>query len=145
MHKAKGLEWDRVYLMSANNYDFPSGSQFDRYISERFYFRDNLNLEAEALAQLDAIRDPNQLKWYQEGRATIKSRIDYIKERLRLFYVGITRARSELIITWNTGRSGNMLPATPLTAVSYLASQKDEPSQATGDAQDDRPETNFPF
>ncbi len=25
MHKAKGLEWDRVYLMSVNNYDFPSG------------------------------------------------------------------------------------------------------------------------
>ena len=24
MHKAKGLEWDRVYLMSVNNYDFPS-------------------------------------------------------------------------------------------------------------------------
>ncbi len=23
MHKAKGLEWDRVYLMSVNNYDFP--------------------------------------------------------------------------------------------------------------------------
>ena len=25
MHKAKGLEWDRVYLMSANNYDYPFG------------------------------------------------------------------------------------------------------------------------
>ncbi len=24
MHKAKGLEWDRVYLMSVNSYDFPS-------------------------------------------------------------------------------------------------------------------------
>ena len=28
MHKAKGLEWDRVYLMSVNNYDFPSGRVF---------------------------------------------------------------------------------------------------------------------
>ena len=26
IHKAKGLEWDRVYLLSANNYDFPSGA-----------------------------------------------------------------------------------------------------------------------
>ena len=25
VHKAKGLEWDRVYLMSVNNYNFPSG------------------------------------------------------------------------------------------------------------------------
>ena len=26
-------------------------------------------------------------------------------ERLRLLYVGITRARRELVVTWNTGRS----------------------------------------
>ncbi len=25
MHSAKGLEWDRVYLLSVNSYDFPSG------------------------------------------------------------------------------------------------------------------------
>ena len=29
MHKAKGLEWDRVYIMSANNYDYPSADPFD--------------------------------------------------------------------------------------------------------------------
>ncbi|TFG47585.1 MAG: ATP-dependent helicase, partial [Anaerolineales bacterium] len=36
-HKAKGLEWDRVYLMSANNYNFPSGSSEDSYISEKWF------------------------------------------------------------------------------------------------------------
>jgi len=36
MHKAKGLEWERVYLMSVNNYDFPSGLPGDRYISEKW-------------------------------------------------------------------------------------------------------------
>jgi DNA helicase-2/ATP-dependent DNA helicase PcrA len=30
MHKAKGLEWDRVYLMSVNNYDFPSGLKLSK-------------------------------------------------------------------------------------------------------------------
>jgi hypothetical protein len=35
MHKAKGLEWDRVYLMSVNNYDFPSNMPNDRFISEK--------------------------------------------------------------------------------------------------------------
>ena len=49
MHKAKGLEWDRVYLMSVNNYDFPSLQAGDRYISERWFIRSSLNLEAEAL------------------------------------------------------------------------------------------------
>ncbi len=33
IHKAKGLEWDRVYLMSVNNYDFPAGSSYDQFIS----------------------------------------------------------------------------------------------------------------
>ncbi len=55
MHKAKGLEWDRVHLMSVNAYDFPSASPGDSYISERWFIRDGLNLNAEALAQLRAL------------------------------------------------------------------------------------------
>ena len=130
MHKAKGLEWDRVYLMSVNNYDFPSASPFDKYISERYYFRDKLNLEAEALAQLDLLRDDSQLNWYQEGQATSNSRLDYVKERLRLLYVGITRARKELIITWNSGRHGELQPATPLTALNHILNPEDNSSQS---------------
>ncbi|MBN1139672.1 MAG: ATP-dependent helicase, partial [Anaerolineae bacterium] len=41
MHKAKGLEWHRVYLVSVNNYDFPSGLPHDTYIAERWFVRDN--------------------------------------------------------------------------------------------------------
>ena len=41
MHKSKGLEWDRVYLMSVNNYDFPSNLANDRYISEKWFVRDH--------------------------------------------------------------------------------------------------------
>jgi DNA helicase-2/ATP-dependent DNA helicase PcrA len=41
---------------------------------------------------------------YLEGEATQRARLDYAAERLRLLYVGITRAKSELIITWNMGR-----------------------------------------
>ena len=114
IHKAKGLEWDRVYLMSVSNYDFPSGMEYDQYISEKWFLRDGLNLEAEALAQLDAALDEDENDWYEEGRATRKARNEYISERLRLLYVGITRARKELIITWNTGRKGESQPAIPL-------------------------------
>jgi len=36
---------------------------------------------------------------------------------LRLLFVGITRARKEMVITWNTGRMGNLQPAMPLVAL----------------------------
>jgi DNA helicase-2/ATP-dependent DNA helicase PcrA len=117
MHKAKGLEWDRVYLMSVNSYDFPSNQANDRYIAEKWFVRDRLNLEAEALAQLDqALADPPH-GFYTEGSPTRAARLDYVRERLRLLYVGITRARRELIVTWNTGRQGDATPALPLSAL----------------------------
>lgn len=117
MHKAKGLEWDRVYLMSVNNYDFPSNMPNDRFISEKWFIRGGLDLAAESLAQLTALESTSEYDWYEEGAATMRSRLDYVKERLRLLYVGITRAKRDLIVTWNTGRQGD---ATPSLALSEL-------------------------
>lgn len=125
IHRAKGLEWDRVYLMSVNDYNFPSNQPTDRYISERWFIRSGLNLEAEALAQLDALESNSEFEWYREGEATARARLDYARERLRLFYVGITRARKELIVTWNTGRQGNARPSLPFQALfSWWESRK---------------------
>jgi DNA helicase-2/ATP-dependent DNA helicase PcrA len=119
MHKAKGLEWDRVYLMSVNNYDFPSALPHDQFISERWFVRDGLNLEAEALAQLEALfAEDAAASWhYEEGQPTQQARLEYAAERLRLLYVGITRAKKELVITWNTGRRGDQQPAVPFIAL----------------------------
>jgi DNA helicase II / ATP-dependent DNA helicase PcrA len=118
IHKAKGLEWDRVYLLSVNNYDFPSVESSDSFISERWFIRDRLNLQAEALAHLNALLTGDTAGFYmEEGIATLQSRLDYAEERLRLLYVGITRARQELTITWNTGRRGDSQPALPLRAL----------------------------
>jgi DNA helicase-2/ATP-dependent DNA helicase PcrA len=117
MHKAKGLEWDRVYLMSVNNYDFPSNQPNDHYISEKWFLRDSLNLESETLAQLEATLATGEFEFYTEGKATHFSRLDYVRERLRLLYVGITRARKELVVTGNTGRQGKQTPALPFVAL----------------------------
>jgi DNA helicase-2/ATP-dependent DNA helicase PcrA len=169
-HKAKGLEWDRVYLMTVNAYDFPSALPGDNFIGEPWYIRDGLNLAAEALAQLEAVQESGvrsqgsgdrgqgtddgaaqvkqvagdrrqiinrDLRTTKEGGtgdpvaigdsgglpplgdATARARIDYAAERLRLLYVGITRAKRDLIVTWNTGRSpsGALQPAAPLLAL----------------------------
>jgi DNA helicase-2/ATP-dependent DNA helicase PcrA len=127
MHKAKGLEWERVYLMSVNTYNFPSCDENDSYIAERWFVRDKLNLEAEAMAQLDAAFSTDEYSWYQEGQASRAARLDYAAERLRLLYVGITRAKKELIITWNTGRKGDQYPAVPVIALqSYWEDQYGE-------------------
>ena len=117
LHKAKGLEWDRVYLLSANSYDFPSAMEGDQFYSERWFLRDGLNLEAEALAQLEVLTDGTT---YTAGAATRAARELVAAEKLRLLYVGITRARSELVITWNTGRNGDQREALPLTDLRAL-------------------------
>jgi DNA helicase II / ATP-dependent DNA helicase PcrA len=137
MHKAKGLEWDRVYLMSINNYDFPSGNEYDSYLPERWFLRRNLNLEAEALEQLKTAFSTDEYSWYSEGAATEKARLEYISERLRLLFVGMTRARKELVLTWNTGRQGNMRPAEPLLELAgFLEREAAKRGQVDAEQQD---------
>ena len=126
MHKAKGLEWDRVHLMSVNEYDFPSGKITEKYYPEKWFIRRSeapfsdtnagvrLNLEAETLSQLETLIKPDVHDFYEEGIATREARLDFIRERLRLFYVGITRAREELIISFNKGRYGDKKAAVPM-------------------------------
>ena len=115
MHKAKGLEWDRVYLMALNNYNFPSGEPLDSYFAEKWYIRDKLDLTAEILAQLDRLS--GELTVYVEGDATYEAQKELICERLRLLYVGITRAKRELFLSWNNGRKGKNIPARPFDAL----------------------------
>jgi DNA helicase-2/ATP-dependent DNA helicase PcrA len=125
MHKAKGLEWDRVYLLGVNNYDFPSVEAHDVYRGETWYIRDGLNLEAEAVAQVEAIAER---KDYLLSVATEKARRDYAEERLRLLYVGITRAKRELILTWNTGSQDSQpkQPAAPFIALYTFLEKQDK-------------------
>jgi DNA helicase-2/ATP-dependent DNA helicase PcrA len=104
--------------MGLNNYSFPSGQPQDTFFSEKWFVRDDLNLEAEALAQLLTLADDHS---YRPGPATESARLDLVRERLRLFYVGITRAKQELVVTWNIGQQitgkPNNQPALPFVAL----------------------------
>jgi len=119
MHAAKGLEWDRVYFTSLSEYDFPGGGDDDNYRGERWYVRDSLNLTAEALAQTEHLH-MGTLDEFTDGHATRAARREVAAERLRLLYVGITRARRELILTYNTGRSHERRANRPALAFTAL-------------------------
>ncbi|PKO07693.1 MAG: ATP-dependent helicase [Chloroflexi bacterium HGW-Chloroflexi-3] len=131
-HKAKGLEWDRVYLMSVNDYDFPSATIGDHFISEKHIYKDEINLEAEINQKLKALANSDLENLYLEyGFATEQARLEYAAERIRLFFVGITRAKKELIITWNTGDTHhrnkiNANPSIPFLALAAFWEKQNE-------------------
>ncbi len=112
-HKAKGLEWDQVFLTSCNAYDFPDGSEA-QYVNRRYkprYVRDNLELQAEILQALKVVSLPELGLRYHRGDGSREAWLDSVKERLRLLYVGITRAKRGLYVSCNSGRFGNTTEA----------------------------------
>ena len=119
MHAAKGLEWDRVYLVAVNDFSFPGGGEGDTYRGERWYVRESLNLVAEAEEQLRQLH-MGTLDEYVPGKATRAARQEIAAERLRLLYVGMTRAQRELILTYNTGRK-KQDPSAPALAFQALS------------------------
>ena len=84
-----------------------------------------LSYSTMALAQLQALLSEDLI--YEEGAATQDARLEYAAERLRLLYVGITRARKELILTWNTGRRGDQQPAVPFIALQTFWEERPGP------------------
>jgi len=125
-HKAKGMEWDRVYLLSVNNYDFPSAQPEDKYIGEKWFIRENFDPQAEVLNKLEALaKDDFSQLMLPPGEATLNARLDYSAERLRLLFVGITRARESLMLSWNTGKGDNRI-ALALDALHTILKGKNE-------------------
>lgn len=122
-HKAKGLEWNRVHLLSVNNFDFPSGSEADFYVSEKYFIQNRRNLQAEALASLNKLMSEKDTQ--DAGLSpTETARLELAAERLRVLFVGITRAKNELILTWNTGKRDNCQPALAFLALEAIHQQE---------------------
>lgn len=100
LHKAKGLEWDRVYMAGIDDVEFPSDPEGD--FRGELWFLGGHDPGTEARTQLEALADGQAPR--SAGELLRAAHIDYIAERMRLLYVGITRARRELIISYSKTR-----------------------------------------
>ena len=95
MHKAKGMEWDLVYVMGVDGDWFPHDLD-DWFLGDYGFFDGDPCEEARAeLLRLIGERGSERLS------ATEIAHIEVIAERLRLLYVAITRARRFLAISWS--------------------------------------------
>ncbi|MDT8305755.1 MAG: ATP-dependent helicase [Anaerolineae bacterium] len=94
-HGAKGLEWDAVFLVGVDGLWIP-GSLDAPFLGVHDFLGGDPT--AEAAAQLHALME-GDAGLYPGRSATESAHIEVISERLRLLYVGITRARRYLHIS----------------------------------------------
>jgi DNA helicase II / ATP-dependent DNA helicase PcrA len=117
-HSAKGLEWDAVFLVGVDGFWVP-GSLDAPFIGVHDFLGGDPT--AEANAQLIQLMT-GQSDLYPGRTATESAHIEIICERLRLLYVGVTRARLYLHLSRSrTTRSFNRdQEAEPATVLGVL-------------------------
>lgn len=91
-HSAKGMEWDAVFIIGLDSFWLPI-SLDDRFMG--FIPEFNGDPKAETNAMLDAVMKGEKASVWPID-ATESAHIEVICERLRLIYVGITRAKRYL-------------------------------------------------
>lgn len=93
-HKSKGLEWDCVFLLGMTEFNFPDNI-YQKFQCDKWYLKEKYkNPEANIKAEIDFISKVEVSKNYPKE---IKEGL--IKEKIRLLYVGITRAKEMLILS----------------------------------------------
>lgn len=95
LHKSKGLEWDTVIIMDINSTDYPSKLTDYYRVDRRYLRRDYKYPEAFINRELDLISGKT-VKNMEDYEKDLK--INLMAERIRLLYVGITRAKRSLIL-----------------------------------------------
>ena len=93
MHKSKGMEWDLVYLVGVDGIEFP-GTPEDYFRGHEPHLGGDPAQMARACLEGLAGASPRR-------SAAGAGQVEYIAERLRLLYVGITRARRFLSLSFS--------------------------------------------
>lgn len=93
-HKSKGMEWDCVFLLGLIEYNFPHNLN-QKFQCDKWYLRDRYkNPVAVVKSEIDKI-----LGKEVEMDYFTKNKVELINEKIRLLYVGITRAKEMLILS----------------------------------------------
>ncbi len=122
MHRAKGLEWDIVYVAGLAVDQFPEALEHRSPAEVWSVKKQYRNPVALAKAQLDYFTDNTKIAPHQVAK---QAKYAEIAENLRLVYVAITRARERLILTTHT-KSFNkkVAPSSIFTAMKRYVGEK---------------------
>ncbi len=108
-HKAKGLEWDVVFLTGLTYEDFPVNLT-DKFKGEQWYLKPEFrNPMAVIKSELKLVNGSKRLE-----DSVLMAKLENISERARLLYVGITRAKRYLFLSGhhaNANRKNEVLPS----------------------------------
>lgn len=127
IHRAKGLEWELVFLPALAEGVFPGGRVTDNWLKNPGVLPAPLRGDAESVPQLAEVSD-TAAKAYD---AALKQ--DLRRGDDRLAYVAVTRARQHLVATTHTWEHGLSRPRMPSDYLVTLASfgelvQAEQPS-----------------
>ncbi len=99
-HKSKGLEWDCVFLLGLTEYNFPDNIN-QKFQGEKWFLKEKYkNPVAVIKSEVDEISGSKY-----SGNHTYEEKISLIDEKIRLLYVGITRAKEMLILSSSAYRN----------------------------------------
>lgn len=108
-HKAKGLEWDVVFLTGLTYEDFPVNLT-DKFKGEQWYLKPEFrNPMAVIKSELKLVNGSKRLE-----DSVLMAKLENISERARLLYVGITRAKRYLFLSGhhaNANKKNEVLPS----------------------------------
>ena len=124
-HKSKGLEWDCVFLLGMTEFNFPDNI-YQKFQCDKWYLKEKYkNPQANIKAEIDLMLQGEVTKNYPKE---IKEKL--IKEKIRLLYVGITRAKEMLILSASAKNSAqdkrNQNPSMYLNILKNIIDNKGE-------------------
>jgi len=106
LHKAKGLEWDGVHIVGVNDVEYPD--DVDGAFKGAAWYLGNREPVLEARTQLQSLADAagSASTGVDVDAALREAHIEYVCERMRLLYVGVTRARRHLVLSFSKRGAG---------------------------------------